>query len=80
MAQHDLTISNAEYNQMMAVLDGIRTRLGPLREPLAKMIVSQPAKVRAFIQTEDGRLLREVWKFYRDVNTFMDHVDLEAGE
>ena len=79
MAQYDLTISNAEYNQMMAVLDGIRARIAPLREPLAKMLASQPEKVRAFIQTENGRLLREVFRAYQDLKSFAEAIGYEEG-
>ena len=78
MAQHDLTITDAQYAQMMAVLDAMRARIAPLRMPLAKMMASQPGKVRAFIQTEDGRLLREVFRLYRDLHEFARDVGYEV--
>ena len=78
MARHDLTITNAQYNQMMVVLDAMRARIAPLRMPLAKMMASQPGKVRAFIQSDNGRLLREVFRLYRDLHEFARAVGQEV--
>ena len=78
MAQYDLTISDNQYDQMVAVLDAMRSKLAPLRVPLAKMLASEPEKVKAFIQTENGRFLREVHSIWKDLNTFFD--DIGYGE
>ncbi len=80
MAQHNLTITDAQYNQMMVALDAMRARIAPLRGPLAKMMASQPGKVRAFISTDNGRLLREVFRLYIDLREFARDVGYEVGE
>jgi hypothetical protein len=72
MAVYDVTITDPEYNQMMLVLDAMRAKLAPLKAPLARMLQSQPAKVKAFMQSEDGRFLREVWRIYRDLGAFAE--------
>ena len=77
MATIDVTISDGEYNQMMAVLDSMRAKLAPLKAPLAASFAAEPAKVRAFIQTENGRFLREVHRVWQDLNAFMADIGLE---
>ena len=67
MATIDVTISDGEYNQMMAVLNAMRTKLAPLRAPLALALSAEPEKVKAFIQTENGRFLREVYRVWTDL-------------
>lgn len=74
MAQHDFTISDAEYNQMMAVLNAMRTRLALLKQPLRTMCRQEAgkAKVKAFAATEAGRFLREVYRIKKDVKVYFD--------
>lgn len=72
---YDLKISDNQYDQMVAVFDGVRARINPLKVPLAKMMKSNPTKVRNFIQSDNGRLLREVWKFYKDLKEFVESID-----
>lgn len=78
MAQIDFTITDAEYNQMMVVLDAMRTKLAGLKAPLKRVVASQPAKVKAFATTDEGRFLREVHRVWRDLDTFFD--DIRWGE
>ena len=77
MATIDVTISDAEYNQMMAVLNAMRAKLAPLKAPLALALSAEPAKVKAFIQTENGRFLREVHRVWNDLSAFMEAIGLE---
>ena len=74
MAQYDLTISDNQYDQMVAVLNAMRTKLAPLRVPLRKMLASEPEKVKAFIKTENVRFLREVHSIWKDLNTFFEAI------
>ena len=77
MATIDVTISQAQYDQMMTVLDAMRAKLAPLKAPLALALQAEPEKVKAFVQTENGRFLREVRRIWLDLNAFMAAVGLE---
>jgi hypothetical protein len=77
MAQVDCTITDAEYNQMMTVLNAMRTKLAGLKVPLTRMLSSSEngkAKVKAFAQTDDGRFLREVSRVRNDLNDYFDTI------
>ena len=78
MATIDVTISQAQYDQMMAVLDAMRAKLAPLQAPLALAMQAEPEKVKAFIQTENGRFLREVRQVWLALNSFMDAIGMGA--
>ena len=80
MATINVTINDTEYDQMMAVLDAMRAKLAPLKAPLALALQAEPEKVKAFIQTENGRFLREVYRVWTDLNMFMDAIGLERDE
>ena len=76
MAQVDFTVTTAQYDAMMVVLDGIRAKLAANKAILSR-ILSQAdgqAKVKAFAQTADGRWLREVKAARDDLNTFLADV------
>jgi hypothetical protein len=76
MAQLDWTITDAEYDQMVVVLDGIRSRLGLMKSPLTEMFQQETGrqKIKAFATTDAGRFLREVNKIRNDINKYFDDI------
>ena len=79
MATIDVTISQAQYDQMMAVLDAMRAKLAPLKAPLALALSAEPAKVKAFIQTTNGRFLREVFNVWQDLDAYFEAIGYGAA-
>ncbi len=76
MASVDFTVSTAQYDAMMIVLDGIRAKLATHKPKLIQMLSMEngKAKIKSFAQTEDGRWLREIWKMKDDLNAFSDEI------
>ena len=78
MATIDITISQAQYDQMILVFAALRAKLPPLREPLRRAIESNPAAVKAFVKSDDGRLIKQTYLFWRDLSAFFDTIGIEA--
>ena len=76
MDQVDFATTQGQYDAMMTVLDGIRTKLGGNKATLTYIFSMEngQAKIKAFAQTDDGRWLREVKKFGDDWNEFLRDV------
>jgi hypothetical protein len=80
MAQIDFTITDAEYNKMMSVLNAMRTKLVGLKAPLTKMLASQTGKdvVKLVAATDRGRFLREVYTIHQQLNKYFDDIRWNA--
>ncbi len=76
MASVDFTTTTAQYDAMMIVLDGIRSKLVANKSVLTTILSQEngQAKIKAFAQTDDGKWLREVKQFGDDWNTFLGDV------
>ena len=80
MAQVDLNISYAQFNTMMIVLNGIRTKLGSNKDALTRVLSMEngKAKIKAFAAAQDPAWLREVAKMRKDLNQFFEDIGWEA--
>lgn len=77
MAQIDVTISQAQYDAMMVVFDGVRAKGGTLKAALTLALSQEDgqAKVKAFVAgNEDARWLREVNQFRKDLDGFFEAI------
>ena len=76
MANVNFTIADQQYDTMMLVLDGIRSKLGANREVLARILSQENGreKIVAFVQSPAGKWLREVKRARDDLNEFFDRV------
>lgn len=76
MAQLDFSVTSTQYTNMMTVLDGIRTKLSA-NKPVLSRICAQEAgrvKIKAFAQTEDGKWLKEIALFRRQLDQYFEDV------
>ena len=76
MAQVDFGITQANYDKMMVVLDGIRSKLATEKDVLTRIMATDngQAKVKAFAAAQDPGWLREVGKFRNDLNDYFEAV------
>ena len=76
MAKVDFSTTDAQQQQMMTVMTAIRAKLNPLRGPLQRMMKDKEnkAKIVALLQTDNGRFLREIRRFYEDLDDFMQDI------
>ena len=76
MAQVDFGITQANYDKMMVVLDGIRSKLATEKDVLTRVLSQENGqdKVKAFAAAQDPGWLREVGKFRNDLNDYFDAI------
>ena len=77
MANVDITISQAEYGQLMTVLTAWKNKLEPLRVPLAKVLrnPAQRQKLINFAKTDNGRLLKQTYLTWQWLNQFFEDIN-----
>ena len=75
----NLNVTQVQYDKMMAVLDGIRSKLGPHKAELTRVLSMEngKAKIKAFAAAQDPAWLREVAKMRKDLNQFFEDIGWE---
>ena len=73
MAQVNVTISDAQYTQLLTALQAWKSRLETLREPLRRLLGNETYRERViqFAQSDAGRLLKLTHQTHRWLDEFM---------
>ena len=77
MAQVDFGITQANYDKMMVVLDGIRTKLLAEKAVLTRILSTEngQTKIKAFAAAQSPPWLREVKQMRDDLNDYFETID-----
>ena len=79
MAAVDFSITQVNYDKMMVVLDGIRTKLLAEKAVLTRILSTEngQTKIKAFASAQDPPWLAEVKTMRDDLNSYFESIGWE---